>query len=104
MLNASLRTVGRTPWVSDQPIARLLSKKDTNTKKPQTHMGFEPMTPAFERAMTVHLLLLLDMTFQHGKEMKELHQLTISYTAEFAAQCRGAGRNMVAGQGLTELK
>jgi hypothetical protein len=29
-------------------------KMKTHTYKPQ--MGFEPMTPAFERAMTVHLL------------------------------------------------
>jgi hypothetical protein len=37
------------------------------------------------------------MTFQNGKEMKELHQLTISYITEFAAQYRGAGWSMVVG-------
>jgi hypothetical protein len=51
---------GKTPWTSDQPVARpLLTHRTTRTqnKRTQTSMsrvGFEPTIPAFERAMTVH--------------------------------------------------
>jgi hypothetical protein len=51
------RTVGRTPWISDQPIARPLP--NTNTEYTYTNFhasvgGFEPRIPASERAKTVH--------------------------------------------------
>jgi hypothetical protein len=49
------KTVGRTPWMGDQPVARLLPIQ-TQNKHRQTSMsyvGFEPTIPAFERAKTV---------------------------------------------------
>jgi hypothetical protein len=55
-------TVGRTPWMGDQPIARPLRTHRTTqaqNKRTQTSMpwvGFEPTIPAFERAKTVHAL------------------------------------------------
>jgi hypothetical protein len=57
-----LHTVDRTPWTGDQPVARLLPihrTTQTYNKRTQTsmpRMGFEPPTPAFERAKTVHAL------------------------------------------------
>jgi hypothetical protein len=56
-----LYTVGRTPWMSDQPIARPLPahrSAQTHNKRTQTSMpkvGFEPTIPLFERK-TVHAL------------------------------------------------
>jgi hypothetical protein len=55
-------TVGRTPWMGDQPVARLLpahrtakpQNKHTQISTPQ--VGFEPMIPVFERVNTVHAL------------------------------------------------
>jgi hypothetical protein len=55
-------TVGRTPWTGDQPVARPLPTRRTTqirNKRTQTSMprvGFEPTTPVFERAKTVHAL------------------------------------------------
>jgi hypothetical protein len=56
-------TVGRTPWTSDQPVARPLpTQRRTQTQNKRTHktsipwMKFEPTIPAFERAKTVHAL------------------------------------------------
>jgi hypothetical protein len=52
-------TDGRTSWTSDQLVARPLPKHRINTYTYQTSMpcvGFEPMTPASERAETVHAL------------------------------------------------
>jgi hypothetical protein len=57
-------TDGRTPWTSDQLVARALSKyRTTQTEKnAYTHqtsmpsMGFEPTISASERAKTVHAL------------------------------------------------
>jgi hypothetical protein len=55
-------TVGRTPWTGDQPVAKPLPRHrttQTQNKRTQTSMprvGFEPTTPAFERAKTVHAL------------------------------------------------
>jgi hypothetical protein len=52
------KTVGRTPWIGDQPVARPLHIQAENKHK-QTSMswvGFEPTIPAFERAKTVHPL------------------------------------------------
>jgi hypothetical protein len=55
-------TVGMIPWTGDQPVARPLpTHRTTRTqnKRTQTSMllvGFEPMTPVFERAKTVHAL------------------------------------------------
>jgi hypothetical protein len=57
-----LYTVGRTPWMGDQPVARSLPthrKKQTQNKRIQIsmhRMGFEPKTPVFKRAKTVHAL------------------------------------------------
>jgi hypothetical protein len=53
-------TVGSTPWTGDQPVARQLPTHrttQTQNERTQTSMprvGFEPMTPVFERAKTVH--------------------------------------------------
>jgi hypothetical protein len=58
----NLYTVSRTPWTSDQPVARPLPTQrttKTRNKRKQTSMplvGFEPTIPAFERAKTVHAL------------------------------------------------
>jgi hypothetical protein len=52
-------TDGRTPWTSDQLIARPLPKHRIDTYTYQTsmlYMGFEPTIPASERAKTVHAL------------------------------------------------
>jgi hypothetical protein len=50
-------TVGRTPWTSDQPVARPLpTRRTTQTQNKRTHrhpclwVGFEPTIPAIERA------------------------------------------------------
>jgi hypothetical protein len=57
-----LYTVGRTPWTGDQPVTRPLPTHrttQTHNKGTQTSMpgmGFETMTPVFERAKTVHAL------------------------------------------------
>jgi hypothetical protein len=54
--------VGRTPWLGDQPVARLPPAHrtaQTYNKRTQTSMpwvGFEATIPAFERAKTVHAL------------------------------------------------
>jgi hypothetical protein len=57
-----LYTVGRTHWTRHQPTARPLpthraaktQKKRTQTTMPR--VGFELMTPAFERAKRIHAL------------------------------------------------
>jgi hypothetical protein len=52
-------TDGRTPWTSDQLIARPLPKHRINTYTHQTSMpcvGFEPMISASELAKTVRAL------------------------------------------------
>jgi hypothetical protein len=57
-----LYTVGKTPCMGDQPVARPLSTHRTTqaqNKRRQTPMprvGFEPTIPVFERAKTVHAL------------------------------------------------
>jgi hypothetical protein len=57
-----LYTVDRTPWTRDQPVAGPLPKhRTTHTQNKRTHasmpgVGFEPTTPAFERAKTIHVL------------------------------------------------
>jgi hypothetical protein len=56
-------TVSRTPWTGYQPSARpLLAHRtaQTQNRRTQTSMpqvGFEPTTPVFERAKTVHALV-----------------------------------------------
>jgi hypothetical protein len=53
-------TVGRTPWTGDQPVARPLPAHriaQTQNEGTQTCMlkvGFEPTTPVFDPANTVH--------------------------------------------------
>jgi hypothetical protein len=52
-------TDGRTPWTSDQLVARPVPKHRTNTYTHQTsmpYMGFEPTVPASERTKTLHAL------------------------------------------------
>jgi hypothetical protein len=55
-------TVGRTPWTGDQPVSRPLPTHmatQTQNKRTQTSMPrveFEPTTPVFEQAKTVHAL------------------------------------------------
>jgi hypothetical protein len=52
------KTVARTAWMGDQPVARPLPIQ-TQNKHRQTSMpwvGFEPTIPVFERAKTVHAL------------------------------------------------
>jgi hypothetical protein len=55
-----LYTVGKTPWTGDQSVTRPLPTHrtiQTQNKLTQTSMswlGFEPTTPVFERAKTVH--------------------------------------------------
>jgi hypothetical protein len=57
-------TVGMTPWMGDQPVARPLpahrtaqtQNKRTQTSIPQ--VGFEPTIPVFERAKTARSLWL----------------------------------------------
>jgi hypothetical protein len=50
------RNLGRTPWMSDQPVAKPLpTHRKTQTQNKRT-VGFEPRIPAFERAKTVHAL------------------------------------------------
>jgi hypothetical protein len=57
-----LYTVGRTPWMKDQPVAMPLPTHrttQTQNKRTQTSMPcveFEPTIPAFEREKTVHAL------------------------------------------------
>jgi hypothetical protein len=55
-------TDGRTPWASDQLVARPLPKyRTTQTQNKHTHqtsmsgVEFEPTIPAFERTKTVHV-------------------------------------------------
>jgi hypothetical protein len=55
-------TVSRTPWASDQPVARSLPKhRTTQTQKRRTQTsihweGFEPTILVFERVKKVHAL------------------------------------------------
>jgi hypothetical protein len=52
------KTVGRTPWTGDHPVARPLPI-ETQNKHRQTSMpsvGFERTIPAFERTKTFHAL------------------------------------------------
>jgi hypothetical protein len=57
-----LYTVGRTPWMGDQPVARSLSTSRTTQTRiksietSMTRVGFEPTIPVVERAKTVHAL------------------------------------------------
>jgi hypothetical protein len=54
-------SVGRTPWMGDQPVTRPLpTHRTTQTwnKSTQTSMprvGFEPTIPVFGQAKTVHV-------------------------------------------------
>jgi hypothetical protein len=56
------RTVGRTLWTEDQPVARPLpTKGNTNAEKGQTYskpsLTFESKIPAFERTKAFRVLL-----------------------------------------------
>jgi hypothetical protein len=57
-----LYTVDRTPWMEDQtvpmplPIHRITQTKNKRTQTSMPRVGFEPKTPVFERAKTVHAL------------------------------------------------
>jgi hypothetical protein len=55
------KTVGRTPWTGNQPVARQLPTQDNiNTEQTQTDIhalsGIQPTIPAFEQTKTVHVL------------------------------------------------
>jgi hypothetical protein len=58
----NIYTVGRTPWMGDQPVAMLLpTHRTTQTQNKRTQASvsrvrFEPTTPMFERAKTVRAL------------------------------------------------
>jgi hypothetical protein len=58
----NLYTVGRTPRTGDQPVARPLpTRRTTQTQNKRTQISmprvrFDPTTPVFERAKTVHAL------------------------------------------------
>jgi hypothetical protein len=50
------KTLSRTPWAGDQPVARPLPTQ-TQNKRRYTSMpsvGLEPTIPVFERAKTFH--------------------------------------------------
>jgi hypothetical protein len=55
-------TVGRTPWMGDQLVARPLPahraqhKQNKHTQTSMFHVGFEPAIPSFEGAKIVHAL------------------------------------------------
>jgi hypothetical protein len=49
-------TVGRTPLMGDQPVARPLPTQNKRTQTSMPRVGFELTTPVFERAKTVHAL------------------------------------------------
>jgi hypothetical protein len=56
-----LHTVGRTPWTGDEPVAWSLPTHRTQTQNERTQTSmprvwFEPTTPVFGRAKTVHAL------------------------------------------------
>jgi hypothetical protein len=57
----NLYTVGRTPWMGDQPVARPPTHRTTQIQNKRTQIsmprvGFEPTTSVFERAKTVYAL------------------------------------------------
>jgi hypothetical protein len=52
----NLYTVGRTPRTGDQPVARPLPARRTQTQTSMPWVGFELTIPAFEGAKTVHAL------------------------------------------------
>jgi hypothetical protein len=54
LLDLHIETLGRTPWLGDQPDARPLPTPDNTTQK-HTHTsmpqaGFEPAIPMFEQS------------------------------------------------------
>jgi hypothetical protein len=61
-VSLSFYTDGRTPWTSDQPVARPLpTYRTTQTQNKRTptsmpRVEFEPTIPASKRAKTVHAL------------------------------------------------
>jgi hypothetical protein len=70
-LNLGVYTVGRTPWMGDQPVASPLHTHRTTqaqNKRTQTSMprvGFETTILVFERAKTVHALNLAATMLGH---------------------------------------
>jgi hypothetical protein len=54
------KTLGRTFWAGDQPVARLLpAHRTSQAQNKRTHtsmseVGFEPTIPGFERLKKVH--------------------------------------------------
>jgi hypothetical protein len=52
------KKVGRTPWMTDQPIANPLPEQTHNKHKQRSipWVGFEPMIPVFDRAKAIHVL------------------------------------------------
>jgi hypothetical protein len=68
-------TVGRAPWMGDEPVARLYTEQHKQNKRTQTSMPrvrFEPTTPVFEQAKTVHCLAtVIGATLSLGAINKE---------------------------------
>jgi hypothetical protein len=79
-------TVGRTPWMSDQLVARPLpTHRTTQTQNKHTHPCLEwDSIPVFERAKTVHLL---------GRAAAVIGQRGIDKRKEIA------GRDVIYGRG-----
>jgi hypothetical protein len=79
-----LYTVGRTPWMGDQPVARSLPTHritQTRNKCKQPSMpwlGFEPTIPAFERANTVHTLDRAATMMGHVTRHLTIYSLVVS--------------------------
>jgi hypothetical protein len=69
-----LYTVGRIPWMEDQPVTGPLpihGATQAQNKRMQTstlRAGFETMTPAFRRTKTIHAL-------DHGVHCEQLIQI-----------------------------
>jgi hypothetical protein len=56
----NLYTVGRSPWMGDQPVSRPLpthrttQTQDKCTQTSMPRVGFEPIIPVFEQVKTFH--------------------------------------------------
>jgi hypothetical protein len=75
-------TVGRTPWMGDQPAARPLPTQTQNKHRqtPMPSVGFEPTVPVFEQAKTVHALdHVATMMGSYKSNGKYLHDQICTY-------------------------
>jgi hypothetical protein len=61
------KTVGRTPWTGISPSqGRYLHKQKKRKHESMPWVGFEPTTPVFEQAKTVHALARAATVIGHG--------------------------------------